>query len=68
MCIEYEHVFTQMKKLYSKLEHFEELEMLLEKERVEVERARQQVYAERLRYAEAQTASAKSVFRSPPRS
>lgn len=54
-----------MKKLYTKLEHFEELEMLLEKERLEVERARQQVYADRLRYAEAQTASQKSLFRSP---
>jgi len=54
-----------MKKLYSKLEHFEELEMLLEKERLEVERARQQVYADRLRYAELQTASAKSLFGSP---
>lgn len=55
----------QMKKLYSKLEHFEELGMLLEKERVEVERARQQVYAERLRYAEAQTPSAKALSRNP---
>lgn len=54
-----------MKKLYTKLEHFEELEMLLEKERLEVERARQQVYADRLRYAEAQTASAKSLLRNP---
>ncbi|CAM6058725.1 unnamed protein product [Sphagnum tenellum] len=43
---------TQMKKLQSKLEHFEELEMLLEKERIEVDRIRQQVYADQLRYAE----------------
>ncbi|KAG0605244.1 hypothetical protein M758_9G042700 [Ceratodon purpureus] len=56
---------NQMKKLYSKLKHFEELEMLLEKERLEVERARQQVYADRLRYAEAQTAMAKPLFRNP---
>jgi tRNA isopentenyl-2-thiomethyl-A-37 hydroxylase MiaE len=41
-----------MKKLQSKLEHFEELEMLLEKERIEVDRVRQQVYADQLRYAE----------------
>jgi len=54
-----------MKKLYTKLEHFEELEMLLEKERVELERARQQVYADRLRYAEAQIATQKSPFRTP---
>jgi SWI/SNF related-matrix-associated actin-dependent regulator of chromatin subfamily C len=56
---------NQMKKLYTKLEHFEELEMLLEKERLELERARQQVYADRLRYAEAQTATQTSLFRSP---
>jgi hypothetical protein len=39
--------------------------MLLEKERLEVERARQMVYADRLRYAEALTASGKSLFGSP---
>jgi hypothetical protein len=65
VCIECEHVVVQMKKLYSKVEHFEELEMLLEKERLEVERARQMVYADRLRYAEALTASGKSLFGSP---
>lgn len=55
----------QMKKLYTKLEHFEELESLLEKERLEVERARLQVFADRLRYAEGQYATPKIVLRKP---
>jgi hypothetical protein len=59
------HFPLQMKKLCAKLEHFEELEMLLEKERLELERARQQVYADRIRYAEGQTATRASILRHP---
>ncbi|KAJ7558882.1 hypothetical protein O6H91_04G060100 [Diphasiastrum complanatum] len=45
---------NQLKKLHSKLEHFEELEFLLEKERMQLEQARLQVFADRLKLAQQQ--------------
>jgi SWI/SNF related-matrix-associated actin-dependent regulator of chromatin subfamily C len=41
-------VATQVQKLEMKLQHFEELERLLEAERRDVERAKQQIYLDRL--------------------
>ncbi|KAL3677040.1 hypothetical protein R1sor_026988 [Riccia sorocarpa] len=43
---------NQLKALYAKLEHFEELELLLEKERLQVEQARQTLFAHQILSAE----------------
>lgn len=53
---EIEHIVAsiienQIKKLQSKVEHFEELEFLLEKEHLQIEKARAQVLADWIRYS-----------------
>lgn len=42
---------NQLKKLQSKVEHFEELEFLLEREHLQIEKARTQVLADWIRYS-----------------
>lgn len=43
---------NQMKALYAKLEHFDELEMLLERERIQIEQARQTQFLQQIQFTE----------------
>ncbi|CAM6128725.1 unnamed protein product [Calypogeia fissa] len=43
---------NQLKRLHAKMEHFEELEMLVEKERLQLEQSRQLLYAHHIQFAE----------------
>lgn len=43
---------NQLKRLHSKMEHFEELEVLVEKERLQLEQARQLLYSHHIQFAE----------------
>ncbi|EFJ15406.1 hypothetical protein SELMODRAFT_445586 [Selaginella moellendorffii] len=52
---------SQLKKLYSKLDHFEELEQLMDIERLQLQQMREQVFVDRLQLMRQQHASAATV-------